>query len=129
MTNGLQREGFNWSTARVRLLTGTVRVPADQPLQLLAAALLEPRSQDSILAMGWYDRAMPPEAALPRHLLAPLADRMMGSDSGLRAEFQKALAENSAFAADPLARLRWWEAQSSYGERTLWTYPVFHEGN
>ncbi|MBK0052717.1 M14 family metallopeptidase [Stenotrophomonas sp. S39] len=129
MTNGLQRGGFNRSRAKVRLLAGTVRVPADQPLQLLAAALLEPSSQDSILALGWYDRALSPEAALPRHLLAPLADRMMGSDSGLRAEFQKALAENSAFAADPLARLRWWEAQSSYGERTLWTYPVFHEGN
>lgn len=120
MANGLQREGFNWSRAKVRLPAGTVRVPADQPLQLLAAALLEPSSQDSILAMGWYDRALPAEAALPRHLLAPLADRMMGSDSGLRAEFENALAADATFAADPVARLRWWEARSEYGERTFW---------
>ncbi|MBK0010793.1 M14 family metallopeptidase [Stenotrophomonas sp. S41] len=127
MANGLQRTGFNRSQAIVQLPAGTLRVPTDQPLRLLAAALLEPSSQDSILAMGWYDRALPAESPLPRHLLAPLADEMMKSNADLRAEFEVTLASNPAFAADPQARLRWWEVRSAYGERTFWTYPVLSQ--
>jgi len=127
MANGLQRADFSRSQATITLPVGTTRVPADQPLQLLAAALLEPSSQDSILAMGWFDRALPAESPLPRHLLAPLADSMLAADPKLRAEFEGALAADAGFAADPQARLRWWEVRSAYGERTFWTYPVLFQ--
>lgn len=127
MRSGLQRKDFDRAQANVVLPAGSVRVSANQPLRLLAAALLEPSSQDSVLAMGWYDRALPPESSLPRHLLAPLAESMMASHPALRAEFEKELANDAAFAADPVARLRWWEARSIYAERILWTYPVFFD--
>lgn len=127
MANGLQRDGFARSETTALMPAGSVRVPADQPLQLLAATLLEPSSQDSVLAMGWYDRALPGESPLPRHLAAALADAMMAADAGLRAQFEQALATDAAFAADPQARLRWWEVRSPYGKRTRWIYPVLSE--
>jgi hypothetical protein len=64
---------------------------------------------------------------LPNHLLAPLADRMMGSDPALRASFEQALASDKGLASDPQARLRWWLQRSDYFERSLFTYPVFTE--
>ena len=127
MADGRERRAFDRSVHEVVMPTGSVRVPGDQALQLLAAALLEPASQDSVLAMGWFDRALPAESRLPRHLLAPMADAMMAGDPALRREFQQALASDAAFASDADARLRWWEKRSPYMERALWTYPILME--
>lgn len=112
---------------QILMPAGSVRIPADQPLRLLAAALLEPQSQDSVLAMGWLDRGLPAESSLSRHLLAPMADAMMAAQPELRREFEAALAEDPQFAADPVARLQWWEKRSPYYTRSLWTYPVLRE--
>jgi len=127
MANGQQRDGFVRSQRRITLALGSTRVLADQPLRLLAAALLEPQSQDSLLASGRFDAALPEESPLPRHLLAPMADAMMRSRPALRAVFEQRLADDAAFAADPQARLRWWEQQSEYMQRARWTYPVYAE--
>lgn len=110
-----------------RLANGTDRSPPRQPFHLLAAALLEAESDDSFLANGWFNEALPPESTLARHLLAPWADRMMESDAVLRTRFQSAIARDAAPAADPQARLRWWLARSPYFERSRWTYPVLSE--
>ncbi|KQQ36255.1 carboxypeptidase [Duganella sp. Leaf126] len=117
-----QRVRKQWTLA-----AGSVRIPADQPFHLLAAALLEPESDDSFLANGWFDNALPFEAQLPRHLLAPLADRMMAQDPALRAAFAEALAADPALAGDPSGRLRWWLVRSPYLDRARWTYPVLAE--
>lgn len=109
------------------LPAGAVRIGSDQPGRAIAAALLAPESDDSFLAQGMFDGALPPESRLPRHLLAPLADRMMQSDPALRASFGQALAGDQALATDPEARLRWWLERSDYFERSLFTYPVFRE--
>lgn len=42
------------------LPAGTIRVPSDQPLGLLAGALLEPESQDSFFAWGFFQEALQP---------------------------------------------------------------------
>lgn len=80
-----------------------------------------------MLAGGALDHALAPEAALPRHLLAPLADRMMTANPALRLAFAQALAEDPGLAADPQARLRWWLTRSEYHERAVLTYPVMME--
>lgn len=123
------REGGKLRRSRkeITLPAGSVRIPRAQPFHLLAAALLEPESDDSFLAHGRFDNALPPESRLARHLLAPHADRMMEASPELRAQFQEAVARDAALAADPEARLRWWLARSPFAERAQWTYPVYSE--
>ncbi|WP_068088809.1 hypothetical protein [Novosphingobium rosa] len=58
---------------------GTIRVPSNQPLGLLAAALLEAEAPDSFLAQN----------------------------AAIRAAFDSRLAANPAFAQAPKARLDW----------------------
>jgi len=125
--NGKDRTNPYKAVKNVTLLAGAVRIAADQAKRSLAAALLAPESDDSFLAQGYFDQALPPESRLPNHLLAPLADRMMGSDPALRASFEQALASDKALSSDPQARLRWWLQRSDYFERSLFTYPVFTE--
>jgi len=127
LRNGSERKVSARTPARVQLPAGSVRVPSRQPLGRLAAALLLPESPDSVLAMGWFDRAQPAESPLSRHLLAPMADALMASDPEARRAFERALAGDAAFAADPEARLRWWEARTPYFARSQWTYPIYAE--
>ena len=127
LANGKDRGPPHRVVTTMTLPAGAVRIPARQPFHLLAAALLEAESDDSFLANGWFDQALPPESQLARHLLAPWADRMMESDAALRTQFQSAIAHDAALAADPQARLRWWLVRSPYFERSRWTYPVLSE--
>lgn len=127
MTSARERDSARFSTGSVTLPAGAVRVPADQPFHLLAAALLEPDSDDSFLANGYFEGALPLESKLPRHLLAPMADRMMADDVALRAQFEQTLSADATLAASPEARLQWWLARSPYHDRAGWLYPVLRE--
>jgi len=127
MASGRERAGMRRVLKEVTMPAGSVRIARDQPFHLLAAALLEPDSDDSFLAHGRFDAALPLESRMARHLLAPMADRMMEASPELRLQFQAALAQDAALAADPQARLRWWLARSPYLDLALWTYPVYAE--
>jgi len=125
--DGKDRTNPYKAVKNLTLPAGAVRITSDQAKRSLAAALLAPESDDSFLAQGYFDQALPPESRLSNHLLAPLADRMMQSDPALRASFEQALASDKALSSDPQARLRWWLQRSDYFERSLFTYPVFTE--
>jgi murein tripeptide amidase MpaA len=123
--SGKDRSNPYKAMREVALPAGAIRIASDQARRSIAAALLAPESDESFLAQGYFDQALPLESRLPRHLLAPLADRMMESDPALRASFVQALARDQELASDPQARLRWWLARSDYFARSLFTYPVF----
>lgn len=125
--SGKPGEKLQRSRLAVTLPAGSARIPADQPFRLLAAALLEAESDDSFLAHGYFAQALPAETGLPRHLLAPLADKLLANDAALKAQFDMAMETNPSLAEDPQARLLWVFAHSPYYERSRWTYPVLSE--
>lgn len=106
---------------------GSVRVSADQPLGLLAAALLEPESQDSFLAWGFFPEMLSPAPSTDAFVLAALGDRMLATEPRLRAEFDAALAADRALAADPDARLAWLYARAGPGHAFALRYPIARE--
>ncbi len=103
---------------------GSVRVPADQPLGNLAMILLEPQSEDSLFAWGFFNEILSRVEYLEAYALAPLADEMLASDAELRAAFEARLAADPAFAADPDARLAWFYERSPYYDQRYLLYPV-----
>lgn len=106
---------------------GSVRVPADQPLGLLAAALLEPESQDSFLAWGFFPEMMAPAPTTDAFILAALGDRMLATDAGIRHEFAEKLSADARFAASPDARLAWLYARAGPGHPYPLRYPIARE--
>ncbi|PKV14515.1 M14 family metallopeptidase [Xanthomonas prunicola] len=106
---------------------GSIRVPADQPMRMLAAALLEPRSSDSLLASGRFRHAVSPDSGLYATELVEFSERVLRSDAALRSAFEQKLANDAAFRADGDARLQWIYARSPYAAITGWRYPVRRE--
>jgi hypothetical protein len=111
------------------LPAGSVRVPADQPNGLLAAALLEPESQDSFLAWGFFPEMLAPAPSTDDFVLAALGERLLATDAGLKATFEAKLRAEPAFAADPSARLAWFYEHAGPGHPYRWQYPIARELN
>jgi zinc carboxypeptidase len=106
---------------------GSVRVASDQPLGQLAAILLEPESDDSFLAWGFFPEILQRTEYIEGYVMAPLADRMLAADPKLKAEFKAKVAADPKFAADPDARLSWFYARTPYFDDRYLLYPVGRE--
>lgn len=106
---------------------GSVRIPSDQPLGLLAAAMLEPESLDSFLAWNFFPGMLQRTEYIESYAIAPLAEKMLASDPKLKAEFEVKLAAEPAFAKNPTARLQWFYERTSYYDVRYLLYPVGRE--
>jgi murein tripeptide amidase MpaA len=114
-------------TVTETLPVGMVRVPADQPLGLLAAALLEPESQDSFLAWGFFPEILAAPPGAEDFVRAPLADALIARDPVIAAAFKAKLAADPVFAADADARLDWLYEQLPDGSPYHLLYPIRRE--
>jgi hypothetical protein len=106
---------------------GSVRVPSDQPLGLLAAALLEPESPDGVLAWNFFPGMLQRTEYMESYAIAPLADRMLATDPQLKAAFEAKLAADPAFAKSPTARLQWFYERTRYHDSRYLLYPIGRE--
>ena len=109
------------------LPAGTVRVPFDQPLGLLAAALLEPESQDSFLAWGFFPEILAAPPGAEDFVRAPIADALLAADPRMKKAFEAKLAADPAFAADGDARLDWLMQQRFDRSPYHHLYPIRRE--
>jgi murein tripeptide amidase MpaA len=103
---------------------GSVRVPSAQPLGLLAAAMLEPESEDSLLAWNLFPEILQRTEYVEGYAIAPLADRMLAENPALKKEFEAKLAADRKFAADPDARLGWFYERTPYYDERYLLYPI-----
>jgi hypothetical protein len=103
---------------------GSIRVPTDQPLGDLVVIMLDPQSEDSFFAWGFFNEILQRVEYLEAYALAPMADQMLANDPALRADFEARLAADPAFAADPDARLAWFYERSPYYDQRYLLYPV-----
>jgi murein tripeptide amidase MpaA len=103
---------------------GSVRVPTAQPLGDLAVALLEPQSDDSFFAWGFFLEILQRTEYIEGYVLAPIAERMLTNNPTLKTEFETKLQDDPKFAADPEARKRWLYERSPYYDNRYLLYPV-----
>ncbi len=111
----------------VTMPPGSVRVPSDQPLALVAAALLEAESPDSLLAWNYFPEILQRTEYIEGYAIAPLAERMLAADPKLRAEFEAKLAADPVFAGDGDARLAWFYERTPYYDERHLLYPIGRE--
>lgn len=116
--------GVKPEVRKVLFPAGSVRVPTDQLLGDLAVALLEPESNDSLFAWGFFLEILQRTEYMEGYVLAPMAEQMLATDPKLKAEFDTKLAADPKFAADPAARMRWFYQRSPYYDDRYLLYPV-----
>ncbi|WP_421933174.1 M14 family metallopeptidase [Phenylobacterium sp.] len=106
---------------------GSVRVSTDQPLGDLVVLLLEPQSSESFFSWGMIPEVLTRVEYIEAYAIAPLADRMLAADAGLRAEFEARLAAEPAFAKDAAARLAWFYERTPFYDDRYLLYPIGRE--
>ncbi len=123
----LSAKAFRHEMLLINMPKGSVRVPTDQPLGLLAAAMLEAESGDSFLAWNFFPGMLQRTEYIEGYAIAPLAEAMMARDPALKAEFEAKLVKDEAFAGNPSARLEWFYIRSAYYDANYLLYPVGRE--
>jgi murein tripeptide amidase MpaA len=121
------KASFLHETVSQTLPSGTIRVPSDQPLGLLAAALFEPEAPDSFLAWGFFPEMLSAPPGAEDFVMAPLADALLASNAEVKAEFQAKVAAEPGFAADGEARLDWLADRLPGREAVHAVYPIQRE--
>lgn len=106
---------------------GSVRVSTDQVLGDWAMTLLEPRSDDSFLAWGFFPHVLQRTEYMENYVLAPLADRMLAADPRLKLEFDARVKADPAFAGDAQARLNWFYERTPFLDPAYLLYPIGRE--
>jgi hypothetical protein len=118
--------GVTRLTRRETMPAGSVRVPVDQPRALVAAALLEPESPESLLAWGFFPEILQRTEYIEAYAIEPLARRMLAANPALARAFDEAL-RDPAFAANPDRRLAWFYERSPYYDDRYLLYPIGRE--
>lgn len=103
---------------------GSVRISTDQPLGGLAVALLDPLSNDSLFAWGFFPEILQRTEYIEGYVIAPLAEQMLRDDPKVKAAFEEKLAADPKFAGDPNARLQWFYERSPFYDTRYLLYPV-----
>jgi hypothetical protein len=103
---------------------GSVIAPLAQKSAKVAMNLLEPAAPDSLVHWGFFNATFEQKEYGEDYVVEKLAREMLANDPGLRAEYEKKLAGDPAFAADPQARLQFFYRRSPYWDKQMNLYPV-----
>jgi murein tripeptide amidase MpaA len=120
----LKFERLTWETRDETYPAGSVRVSTDQALGDLAMMLLDPVSDDSFLAWGFFPEILQRTEYIEGYVIAPLAEKLLADDPKLRAEFEAKLAAEPEFAKNPTARLQWFYRRTKFYDERHLLYPV-----
>ena len=113
-----------WKDEPREVGAGALFVPIDQPLARLVLALLEPQAPDSIAAWGGLNSAFERKEYMEDYVAEQVARDMLQADPALRAQFQRKLEDEPAFAADAQARLEFFYRRHSAWDERYGLYPV-----
>jgi len=103
---------------------GALWVPADQPDFEVAVQLLEPDAADSLLSWGLLSTVFEQKEYMEPRVLEAWAAEKLKTDRQAAAAWNEAL-QDEKFAADPIARYRWWFQRTPYLDPMVGLVPVF----
>jgi len=104
---------------------GSVVVALDQRLAKVAIHWLEPEAPDSALRWGFFDTVFEQKETGEAYVVEKLAREELAKDPSLRAEFERRVQSDPAFAGSPSARLEFFYDRSPWGRANrVGEYPV-----
>ncbi|WP_334179841.1 M14 family metallopeptidase [Pseudoxanthomonas sp.] len=112
-----------WQHEARSVPAGSLFVPIAQAKSRLVMGLLEPLAPDSLLAWGRFNNAFERKEYMEDYVAEGVAREML-RDPRVKAEFEKKLREDMAFAADPNARLEFFYRRHPSWDERYQLYPV-----
>jgi hypothetical protein len=100
-------------------------VPIAQPKARLVMSLLEPQAPDSFVAWGYFAAAFERKEYMEGYVVEAVAREMLAADPAVKAEFERRLREDPAFAASPDARLEFFYRRHPSWDERYNLYPVY----
>ena len=113
-----------WKPERRDLGAGDLFVPIAQPKARLVMAMLEPQSQDSLMAWGEFNTAFERKEYMEDYVAEDVARDMLAKDAALKAQFEQRLRDDPEFAKNPSARLEFFARLHSSWDKAYNVYPV-----
>jgi hypothetical protein len=115
----------SWQRESQDIAAGALFVPIAQPKARLVMHLLEPQAPDSFAAWGFFNACFEQKEYLEPYVAEQIARTMAAENPALRQEFEQQLRQDTAFAANPRARLEFFLRRHSSWDSHLNLYPVF----
>ena len=103
---------------------GSVVVPLAQEAAKVAINLLEPEAPDSLVHWGFFNATFEQKEYGEDYVVEKLAREMLEKNPALREEYEKKLAADATFAANPRARLQFFYRRSPYWDKQMNLYPL-----
>ncbi|HRN62496.1 MAG TPA: M14 family metallopeptidase, partial [Luteimonas sp.] len=113
-----------WKPERRILRDGSLFVPITQQKARLVMALLEPQAPDSLLQWGRFNNAFERKEYMEAYVAEAVAREMLAADPALKAEFERRVREDEAFAGNPSARLEFFHRRHASWDEHYNLYPV-----
>ena len=114
----------DWAPEPRGLAAGALFVPIAQAKARLVMALLEPQASDSLAAWGGFNNAFEQKEYMEDYVAEEVAREQLAANPALAAAFQKKLADEPAFAANPHARLAFFAKRHASWDERFNLYPV-----
>ncbi len=115
----------SWRPERRALPAGSLYVPVGQPKARLVMALLEPLSEDSFVAWGFFNAVFETVEYAEPYVTEQIAAEMLARDPEVAAAFKRRLEEDPEFARSPDARLDFFYRRHASWDERRDLYPVF----
>ncbi|WP_242107926.1 M14 family metallopeptidase [Luteimonas aquatica] len=112
-----------WKPETREVAAGALFVPIAQPKARLVMAILEPQAPDSLAAWGEFNNAFERKEGMEAYVAEDVAREML-ADPAVKAEFERRVREDAAFAKDPQARLDFFYRRHASWDERYNLYPV-----
>lgn len=103
---------------------GTTVVYMNQRTANVAVHLLEPGSEDSFVAWGFFNAIFEQKEYAENYVMEEVGRTMLSQQPDLRKEYERKLASDSSFAKNPEGRLNWLYLRSRWADPAMALYPV-----
>lgn len=104
--------------------SGTLVVRPHQRAGKVVVHLLEPRGPDSFAAWGYFNAVFEQKEYVEAYVMEDIGAKLLAQDPVLRHDYEEKVRADSAFAAQPAARLNWLYQRSPWRDPGLNVYPV-----
>jgi murein tripeptide amidase MpaA len=123
---GRQMPSFRSEVVRGRRTfpAGSVVVPVAQEGARIAINLLEPDAPDSLVHWGFFNATFEQKEYGENYVVEKLAREMLANNPQLKEEYEKKLASDPKFAANPRERLNFFYRRSPYWDQQMNLYQV-----
>ena len=115
----------SWQDEARDIPAGGLFVPVAQPKARLVMSLLEPEAPDSFVAWGYFAAAFERKEYMEGYVVEAVAREMLAADPAVKAEFERRLREDPAFAASPDTRLEFFHRRHPSWDERYNLYPVY----